>query len=118
MLNANNSLLLVDDIFDSGRSIEAAINTIKSKMRLNTPSNIKVATVLYKPQNNKTDITPDYYVGETDKWVVFPHEVEEMNVDEIEVAKGSKIAKIIKDGIERETKRRQLTHNNCIDKMT
>ena len=63
--NADDGLLIVDDVFDSGRSIAALIEQTKKLMRLNTPKDIRIATPWYKPNNNKTNITPDYYIHET-----------------------------------------------------
>merc|ERR1712157_534652 len=60
MVNSEDQLLLVDDVFDSGRSMKAVINAIRSKTRKNTPE-IKCACLWYKPKANKTDILPDYW---------------------------------------------------------
>lgn len=90
--NTHDSLLIIDDIFDSGRSVKALIDKIRIKMRNNTPAVIKVATVYYKPANNKTTIIPDFYCEETDRWVVFPHEIEAQQEDEIRESKGDQIA--------------------------
>lgn len=82
-MNANDSVLIVDDIFDSGRSIKAVLDKMKRKLRNNFPNNIKVATVFYKPENNKTDIIPDYYQEITSSWLVFSHEFEDLTKEEI-----------------------------------
>ncbi|PHS79001.1 MAG: hypoxanthine phosphoribosyltransferase [Rhodospirillaceae bacterium] len=81
--NADDSLLIVDDTFDSGRSVGAVIDTIRDLSRANTPSVIKVATVYYKPTLRKVDFVPDYYIHETDKWLVFPHEIQGLSEAEI-----------------------------------
>lgn len=81
--NAGDSLLIVDDVFDSGRSVEALIKQIEMLMRLNTPKEIRIATPWYKPANNKTDIVPDYFVNESDEWLVFPHELAGLSKEEI-----------------------------------
>eukprot|EP01049_Picozoa_sp_SAG25_P008667 SAG25_NODE_801_length_5268_cov_3.548849_2_plen_69_part_00 len=36
-INAEDKLLLVDDVFDSGNTIKAVIETIKAKARRNAP---------------------------------------------------------------------------------
>jgi hypothetical protein len=41
--NSKDSLLIVDDVFDSGRSVDALIKQIKKQSRKNTPSDIRVA---------------------------------------------------------------------------
>lgn len=82
-INAEDRLLIVDDVYDTGRSIEAIINTLKSKTRLNAPRDIRVAVPYFKPSRNKTDRVPDYYVHETDRWLKFPHSLEGLSYDEV-----------------------------------
>ena len=86
-LNAHNSLLIVDDVFDSGKSIDAVIAQLTSRTRRNTPQQIKVATPWYKPGNNATDRVPDFFLHETDQWLVFPHEVNGLTEQEIKQGK-------------------------------
>ncbi len=86
-VNAEDALLIVDDVFDSGRSIKAALDELKEKTRRNMPVNLKVACPWYKPGNNKTNIVPDYYIHETDKWLVFPHELAGLTIEEIRSGK-------------------------------
>jgi hypoxanthine phosphoribosyltransferase len=85
--NADNSLLVVDDVFDSGHSIEALLRELKEKMRLNMPRNVRIATPWYKPGNNQTSLRPDYFLHETDAWIVFPHELAGLTLEEIEAGK-------------------------------
>ncbi len=75
VLNAEDRLLLIDDVFDSGRSLEAILAELKRRCRRNLPQNIRIATVYYKPARNRSALVPDYYVRATDQWLVFPHEV-------------------------------------------
>ncbi|MBO6555763.1 MAG: hypothetical protein JJ957_04630 [Pseudomonadales bacterium] len=86
-VNAEDELLLVDDVFDSGRSVVAILDEMKSKARANLPKTIKVATPWYKPERNATHLTPDYYIHETDRWLVFPHELSGLTPEEISEAK-------------------------------
>lgn len=81
-INAEDTLLIVDDVYDTGLSTEAIIANLQMKARRNTP-NIRIATVYFKPANNKTERVPDYYVHETDRWLVFPHELDGLTLDEI-----------------------------------
>ncbi len=93
-INTEDSLLIVDDVFDSGRSIDALIREIKLRCRRNAPDVIKSATVYYKPSKNVTDITPDFYLEETDQWLVFPHELVGLSKEEILEHKGLKLPEI------------------------
>ncbi len=86
-INADNQVLLVDDVFDSGRSIEAILARLKKKTRRNYPNTIRVACPWYKPKRNKTTMTPDYYVKETDEWLVFPHELSGLTPSELKEGK-------------------------------
>jgi hypoxanthine phosphoribosyltransferase len=81
--NANDGLLIVDDVFDSGRSIKALIGQLEILMRNNIPNDIRIACPWYKPTNKQVDITPDYYVHESKEWLVFPHELSGLTPDEI-----------------------------------
>jgi hypoxanthine phosphoribosyltransferase len=81
-INAEDTLLIVDDVHDTGLSIEAIIDNLQMKARKNMPE-IRVATVYYKPSNNKTDRVPDYFLYETDRWLVFPHELDGLTLEEI-----------------------------------
>jgi hypothetical protein len=81
--NADDNLLIVDDVFDSGRSVEALIKAIRNQSRLNTPSDIRVACPWYKPSKNAVDFEPDYYLHESSEWLVFPHELEGLQASEI-----------------------------------
>ena len=78
-----DSLLIVDDVFDTGRSIDAVVNHLKGKARLNTPDDIRVAVPYYKPSRNLTDRIPDYYLHETEQWLKFPHSLEGLSEAEI-----------------------------------
>jgi hypoxanthine phosphoribosyltransferase len=81
--NADDNLLIVDDVFDSGRSVAALIKAIRNQSRLNTPADIRVACPWYKPTKNAVDFEPDYYIHESSEWLVFPHELEGLTESEI-----------------------------------
>jgi hypoxanthine phosphoribosyltransferase len=81
--NADDALLIVDDVFDSGRSIKALIAKLKLTMRNNMPTDVRIACPWYKPSNKQVDITPDYFVYESDEWLVFPHELSGLTSEEI-----------------------------------
>jgi hypoxanthine phosphoribosyltransferase len=94
-LGKDSKVLLVDDIFDTGHSIEAIFDSFSSSLGDNMPTDIRVATVFYKPSRNLTSRIPNYYIHETSSWVVFSHELEGMSLDEIRIVMGDEIANII-----------------------
>lgn len=86
-MNAEDSLLIVDDVFDSGLSVKAIIDKLQERARRNLPHDVRVATAYFKPERNRTDFEPDYYAHRTDDWLVFPHEIEGLSLEEIKTNK-------------------------------
>lgn len=82
-MNAEDSLLIVDDVFDTGLSVKAIIAKLKRRARKNLPQDLRVATAYYKPGRNRTDFEPDFTVHRTDDWLVFPHEMEGLSLAEV-----------------------------------
>jgi hypothetical protein len=95
-LNADDSLLIVDDVFDTGKSVEAIINELRNKARLNTPDDIRIAVPYYKPSRNQISREPDYVVHETSDWLKYPHSLEGLSAEEM-AQKRPEIYEIIKD---------------------
>ena len=85
--DSEHRLLIVDDVFDSGRSIRAILEELSIKCRRNLPETIRIACPWYKPTKNVTSLTPDYYVHETEQWLVFPHELNGLTPEEIQAGK-------------------------------
>jgi hypoxanthine phosphoribosyltransferase len=82
-LSFEDQLLIVDDVFDSGRSLEAVIAELRRRCRRNLANEIRIATVYYKPERNRSSLKPDYYVRSTNNWLVFPHELYGLTREEI-----------------------------------
>ena len=77
-----DKLLVVDDVHDTGNSINQIITDLRKACKKNSPE-IKIATPYFKPNQNETETKPDFFIHETDKWLVFPHELEGLSFDEI-----------------------------------
>ena len=95
-LKPDSKVLLVDDVYDSGRSIEAIFEELKKKCGDQMPIDIRTATIYYKPTRNETGKVPEYYVEESTEWIVFPHELEGLSLEEVAVAKGQEVADLLK----------------------
>lgn len=67
-------ILLVDDVFDSGQSMATILNEVQRSCGAKV-CDIRIAVPYYKPANNTTTFTPDYFLHETAAWLVFPHEL-------------------------------------------
>ena len=64
-LENHEKIVLVDDISDSGDTLEAIIKVLKKDY----PNlDIKVATIFYK---KNTKVMPNFYIKETNEWIVF-----------------------------------------------
>ncbi|MDX2005956.1 MAG: phosphoribosyltransferase family protein [Meiothermus sp.] len=61
-------ILIVDDVWDSGKTAVAVRERIKI-----AGGKPKVAVLHFKPQKNQfKDDSPDFYATETDAWIVYP----------------------------------------------
>lgn len=81
-LGEDDQLLLVDDVFDTGRSLQAVLGELDNRLPI-PPAGIKIACPWYKPNRNQTQLVPDFYIHETDQWLVFPHEITGLSSAEI-----------------------------------
>jgi hypoxanthine phosphoribosyltransferase len=92
-------LLIVDDVFDTGLTIDAVMAHLQDKARLNTPHDIRIAVPYYKPGRNRSKRVPDYYLHETERWLKYPHSLEGLSIDEV-AANRPELYAIIKDQLE------------------
>jgi len=89
--------LLVDDIADTGRSL----NLAKTYLQQQGACQIKTATLYKKPQSSTT---PDFYEKQTASWVVFPWDTKETLRKIIQRQHGKRrlnheVAKLVKAGL-------------------
>ena len=78
----HHSMLIVDDAYSTGSSVNAVIEQLAKKSRRNLPHEIRIATVWYRP-TAATLRTPDYFVHETDDWLVLPYELSGLSLAEL-----------------------------------
>ena len=82
-VNTKDRVLIVDDVHDTGLSLDHLLTTFKSVFKASVPE-IRIATTYFKPKNNRTNNVPDFYVRKVDNWLVFPHELQGLSIDELE----------------------------------
>ncbi|GAB3111915.1 hypoxanthine phosphoribosyltransferase [Aestuariicella hydrocarbonica] len=82
-LNRDDRLLIVDDAYSSGVSIQAVIDQLAAKTKRNMPEQIRIAAPWFKPGRVRTGRKPDFYLHETDCWLVFPYEMVGLSEEEI-----------------------------------
>lgn len=70
-INKNSKILIVDDLVDSGKTMEAVVNLYKEKGF----KNIKTSVLIYK---RSSEFDPDYFAAGSDEdvWIEFPYEKE------------------------------------------
>jgi hypoxanthine phosphoribosyltransferase len=79
---AEHSMLIVDDVYSTGSSVNAVIKQLAKKSRRNLPHDIRIATVWYRP-TEKTMRAPDFYVQETADWLILPYELSGLSLEEL-----------------------------------
>ena len=91
MLRRGDRVLVVDDVFDTGKTAAAVRERIAG-----TGAEMRMACVYWKPLKNATSAVPDYYVRDVGlDWLVFPHEIEGLTREEIAV-KDPVLAELLK----------------------
>ena len=63
----DRSVLIVDEVWDTGTTIQAVIDRVRQAGGRPT-----TAVLHYKPGNSRVPSVPDHFVVETDAWVVYP----------------------------------------------
>jgi hypothetical protein len=82
-LNADDALLIVDDVYSTGLNVHAVIARLSQRTKRNMPSDVRVAVPWYKPTSNRTSRVPDYFLHETDRWLVLPYELKGLTTDQL-----------------------------------
>ncbi len=88
----DKNVLVVDDVADTGKSLQTAVNTIN----LFGAKLVRTAVLYVKPWCMSE---PDYYYGKTDRWIVFPWEYREV-IEELLTAE-YKVPLRLKEDIDR-----------------
>lgn len=79
-----DGLLILDDVYETGNTIRAIVETLKKKARANTPERIMVGTLHRKPdksafKNIEVQCLEDI-AGST--WIDYPHELADLITDD------------------------------------
>ena len=86
ILISGKKILLVDDVADSGESLQLAKKHILKQNNVE----VKIATIYKK---NKSKIDPDYYEKTIKNWIIFPWEIKETSRKLLEKNEGAKLNK-------------------------
>ncbi|KZZ55557.1 hypoxanthine phosphoribosyltransferase [Oleiphilus sp. HI0125] len=83
-MNYDDKLLIVDDVFSTGRHIDAVIQRLSSKAKRNMPEDTRIAMPYFKEGLSETGREPDYFLHKTQDWLVLPYELTGLTLEEIE----------------------------------
>jgi hypoxanthine phosphoribosyltransferase len=61
-------ILVCDDVADTGKSLKVTAECLRSK----GASEVRISTLHRKP---KSIVCPDYYISETEAWIIYPWEI-------------------------------------------
>ena len=86
-MNADDRLLIVDDVYSTGLNVKAVLDRLETRTRRNMPNDTRIAVPWYKPARNQSGRVPDYYLHETDRWLVLPYELNGLSLAEIRAHK-------------------------------
>ncbi|MDH3220390.1 MAG: phosphoribosyltransferase domain-containing protein [Gammaproteobacteria bacterium] len=86
-LNADDSLLIVDDVYGTGRNVSAVIERLHAKNKRNMARDVRVAVLYYRGESDDPEAAPDYYLHRTDDWLVLPYELTGLSRTELKAHK-------------------------------
>ncbi len=84
-LDADDRLLIVDDVYSTGRNVGAIVERLGKNLKRNMPKDYRIAAPWYRP--SATGHPPDYHLHETDDWLVLPYELTGLTRAEIDAHK-------------------------------
>ena len=82
-LNADDSLLIVDDVYSTGRNLRAIVERLECNTRRNMASDVRVAAPYYRSPITAESAAPDYYLHRLQDWLVLPYELTGLSRDEV-----------------------------------
>ena len=82
-MNADDALLIVDDVYSTGRNVAAVIDRLQAKTKRNMSQHVRVAAPYYKSGFNQNNREPDYYLHDYEGWLVLPYELTGLSDEEI-----------------------------------
>lgn len=86
-MNAEDNLLLVDDVYSTGRNVMAVISRLREKTRRNMSRDVRVAVPYFRPGFSEIEQAPDYFLQECHEWLVLPYELTGLTEEEIATCK-------------------------------
>ena len=86
-LNANDSLLIVDDVYSTGRNVHAVVERLQQKNKRNMSKEVRIAAPYFRSVAGNTNPAPDFFLHQTSDWLVLPYELTGLDRAELEAHK-------------------------------
>lgn len=86
-LDAKDSLLIVDDVYSTGRNVNAIVNRLRQHSKRNMPEELRIAAPYFRSSADGSGTAPDYFLQQTTDWLVLPYELDGLSRAEIEIHK-------------------------------
>jgi len=83
-LNADDALLIVDDVYSTGRNVHSVIERLRQKNKRNMSTDVRIAAPYYRAAASELNPPPDYFLQQTSDWLVLPYELNGMDRAELE----------------------------------
>ena len=80
--NRDDVLLIVDDVYSSGRHTQAVVDALSHRLKRNMPEQVATATIWRRTTRDNTG-TPDFHLYDIDDWLVLPYEMQGLTQQEI-----------------------------------
>lgn len=82
-LNADDALLIVDDVYSTGRNVQAIVDRLGRQNKRNMARDLRIAAPYYRAVDNNGNPPPDYFLEQTSDWLVLPYELTGISRDEM-----------------------------------
>jgi hypoxanthine phosphoribosyltransferase len=74
-LNADDALLIVDDVYSTGRHVQAIVERLRRQNKRNMAKELRIAAPYFRSVPGNPNPPPDYFLQETPDWLVLPYEL-------------------------------------------
>ena len=86
-LNADDALLIVDDVYSTGRNTHAVVERLLQKAKRNMAKDVRIAAPYYRAGASNLHPAPDYFLQQSSDWLVLPYELTGISRAELEAHK-------------------------------
>ena len=86
-MNAEDALLIVDDVYSTGRNVAAVMDRLSAKTKRNMSNDVRIAAPYYRSNFNRSNPDPDYFLQKCEGWLVLPYELTGLSDKEIVINK-------------------------------